>query len=234
MRNTLLVILAHPDDESFPIGGTLAKYSAAGTRIVLICATYGEMGIEKKNPQQAAAVRKEELKCAADALGVDDLRFLGYPDGSLPEVAEEEMLSRLTAILQEVRPDALITFGPDGISGHPDHITISRRVTQAFDRTDPGGIRLFYIAPSEATRQGCGVDPPQEKGDWPIAGIDITEHRSAKVRAIQCHASQNPPFQGKLEQAAKDLACHEFFSLARPRGSYNDLVDLFGALVEDL
>lgn len=233
MRDTLLVILAHPDDESFPIGGTLAKYAAADTRIVLICATQGERGIEKKNPQQAAAVRKEELKCAADALGVDDVRFLGYPDGSLPDVEKEEMLSRLTTHLQETQPDAVITFGPDGISGHPDHTTISRRVTQAIDRTDLRGIRLFYIAPSEATRQGCGVDPPQEKGDWPIAGIDIAEHRPAKVRAIQCHASQNPPFQGQPEQAAKDLACHEFFSLARPRGSYNDLSDLFGVLVAD-
>jgi len=228
----LLVILPHPDDESFPMGGTLAKYAADHTRVSLICATRGEAGIEGLAPQEAAIIREGELRCAANALGLDEVRFLDYADGTLAQVDAGDLVERLAAILDETQPDAVLTFGPDGISGHPDHITLSARVTQAFDRAARPGARLFYLAPSEATLQGCGVIPAREAAGGPVASLDIGAYRLPKVRAMQCHASQNPPFKGNPEQESENLACHESFTLARPVGNYATLTDLFAPLRE--
>lgn len=225
----LLVALAHPDDESFPMGGTVAKYVADGHKVTLVSATRGEAGIPGLSPTTAAQLREQELRTAAAELGVDDVRFLGWEDGRLAEVDPEQVLQQLTSLLHELRPDVVITFGPDGISGHPDHVAIHRLVTEAFDRVRLPA-RLYYIAPSEATQQGCGVTPPEEVVGGPVAGIDVGDHLVTKARAMQSHASQDPPYIGDPEEAAKHLTCHEYFALARPVFSDAELEDLFGEL----
>ena len=138
-----------------------------------------------------------------------------------------ELTAKLVSLIQEYQPQAVITFGPDGISGHPDHTTISSRVTQAFDRAGlSNAVRLFYLAPSEATRQSCGVAPSQEMAGGAVASIDITDYRLPKVRAMQCHASQNPPFQGAPHEEAEKIACHEYFTMARPPKPISEMTDL--------
>lgn len=229
---SLLVILPHPDNESFPMGGTLAKYAANHTHVTLVCATRGEAGIEDISPEEAGKIREAELRCAAAELGLNDLRFLDYRDGTLAQTNPEELIHHLSDLMREIRPSAVLTFGPDGISGHPDHVTLSVRVTQAFDRTALPAARLYYLAPSEATLQGCGVTPSQEVAGGPVASIDITEYRLPKWRAMQAHASQNPPFQGNPEEQIENLACHEYFTLARPSGKFADTQDLFAPLKE--
>lgn len=223
---SLLVVLAHPDDESFPIGGTLAKYSAEGTKVVLICATRGEAGIPDMGPADASQLRERELRCAIQALGLAEIRLLGYQDGRLSEAGEEQVVDRLVNLINDVRPEVLVTFGPDGISGHPDHVAISRLTTMAFDRTDVAGA-LFYVSPSSALREVCGVMPPKEEGDRPHAAIRVSDHLVAKVRAMQCHASQHQPYPGNPEEEARRLACHEYFTLARPTDWADNLTDLF-------
>ena len=227
---TLLVILPHPDDESFPMGGALAKYAAEGVRVVLVCATRGEAGIPGVSPAEAGKLREAELRRAVAELGLSELRFLDYYDGALAQVDAEELIARLAALMREIRPAVVLTFGPDGISGHPDHVTLSARVTQAFDRAALPDSRLYYLAPSEATLQGCGVLPSQEAAGGPVASIDITDYRLPKWRAIQAHASQNPPFQGQPEEQIRNLACHEYFTLARPSGKFADTQDLFAPI----
>lgn len=229
---TLLVILPHPDDESFPMGGTLAKYAAHQTRVMLVCATRGEAGIEGITPEEAGKIREVELRRATAELGLAEVRFLDYRDGTLTQVDAEELIRRLTDILHETRPDVVLTFGPDGISGHPDHVTLSTRVTQAFDCAALPKARLYYLAPSEATLQGCGVTPSQAVAGGPVASIDITDYRLPKLRAMQAHVSQDPPFQGDPEEEIENLACHEYFTLARPIGKFADTTDLFAPLKE--
>lgn len=228
----LLVILAHPDDESFPMGGTVAKYAAAGCDVTLVSATRGEAGIPGLPRTAAASLREDELRAAARELGVSDVRFLGWQDGHLAEADPDRVLQQLAELLRELRPDAVITFGPDGISGHSDHIAIHRWVTEAFDRVRLPA-RLYYIAPSEATQQGCGVTPTEDVVGGPLAGIDVAEHLIAKVRAMQSHASQAPPYSGDPEKVAEHLTCHEYFTLARPALSDWELEDLFGELPVD-
>lgn len=143
------VVLAHPDDESFGMGGTLAKYAAQNISIHVILATRGEAGIPGLDPDATGMRREAEAGAACAVLGVDELTFLGFLDGELTTVPDDEAILLLVQKLQEQRPDVVLTFGPDGVSGHPDHITVSRWATSAFDRLrpSPGGPRkLYYLA----------------------------------------------------------------------------------------
>jgi len=229
----LLAVFAHPDDESFAVGGTLAKYAAEGVRVVIISATRGEAGIRGTKAAEAARIRELELRQAAAELGVSEVRFLGYRDGTLPDVDSREAVARLVALLRELRPQVVVTFGPDGISGHPDHVTVSRWVTDAFDALEGPHAprRLYYIAPSPATQQSCGApDPPPLPPD--AVGVDVEAYLTAKKRAMQAHASQEPPYPGDPDWEASRMACHEWFVLARPRLAPQDGQDgdLFGGI----
>jgi len=226
MKKMLLVVIAHPDDESFPMGGTLAKYAAEGVQVVLVSATRGEAGIPGLNAVETAHVREAELSSAAQALGISRLAFLDYLDGELDRADEETVIGKLLKIIRQEKPDALITFGADGISGHPDHVAVHRFTTAAFDRSGING-RLFYMLPSEATQQGCGIPPSQELAGGPVVSIDISDYRVSKVRAMQCHASQTPPFSGAPEEEAEKLTRQEYFVLARPRQIEQNSTDLF-------
>lgn len=135
-------------------------------------------------------------------------------------------MAQLAEIMRETQPQAIISFGPDGVSGHPDHVAVSRYATSAFDRSVPAG-RLYYVAPSEATEQGCGVPSRATAASGPLAAIDIAAYRVTKVRAMQSHLSQQPPFPGEPAVEAARLFCHEYFSLVRPRGWPEPLTDLF-------
>ena len=229
----LLAVFAHPDDESFAVGGTLAKYAAEGVEIVIVSATRGGIGIPGVDAIKAATIRESELRKAAAELGASEVRFLGYLDGTLPDVELDAAVARLVALLRELRPQVLVTFGPDGISGHPDHVTVSQWVTVAFDTLDGPDApwKLYYVVPSLATQQSCQVtDPPPLPTD--AVGVDVETYLETKVRAMQAHASQKPPYPGDPAQEARKLVYHEWFVLARsrlPPGS--DLeTDLFAGL----
>jgi N-acetylglucosamine malate deacetylase 2 len=224
-KRKILVILAHPDDECFPIGGTLAKYAAEGVEIKLVCATRGEAGIPEMQPGPAGHVREAELRQAARVLGVQEVQFLDYLDGALDQADPEEIVEQLVQDIRQVRPQAVITFGPDGISGHPDHLAVHFAATAAFERAKVEA-RLYYIAPSEATLQGCGVVPSVEVAGGPVAAIDVGEHLVTKVRAMQSHSSQNPPFPGLPEEEAERMACHEYFTLASPHDQDEAAINL--------
>jgi LmbE family N-acetylglucosaminyl deacetylase len=86
------------------------------------------------------------------------------------------VVDRQTGLLEEERPDAVITFGRDGISGHPDHVAVHQLLTQAFERAHLPA-RLFYLMPSEATRQGCGIPPSKHTDSGPVAAIDVGAYR---------------------------------------------------------
>jgi LmbE family N-acetylglucosaminyl deacetylase len=226
MKRRMVVILAHPDDESFPLGGTLAKYASERVEITLVCATKGEAGIPGLAREKTSYLRERELLAAAEVLGLSDVRFLGWLDGELDRADESTVIGQLVAILSEIQPQIVITFGADGISGHPDHVAIHRLTTAAFKQARGQGL-LYYIAPSEATQQGCGVLPPDEITGGPTIGIDVGQNLVTKVRAAQCHASQKPPFSGDPETEAARLACHEYFVLAFPALESVNTHDLF-------
>ena len=147
-RKSLLAVLAHPDDETFGCGGTLAKYAASGVDVSLVCATRGEVG-EISDSRLAKSsnlgrVREKELRAACNVLGIKDLYVLGYRDSgmagtpdndhsdSLYKASQDEVIGRITEIIRKVRPQIVVTFDQKGGYGHPDHIAIHRATQDAF------------------------------------------------------------------------------------------------------
>jgi LmbE family N-acetylglucosaminyl deacetylase len=150
MPGTLVAVFAHPDDDAYGIAGTVALRAAnPAFRFVLVVATDGEAGDIREGfaatRQTLGAVRRVEDAAAWRALGrvPDRHEWLGYPDGKLPVVPLDELVDRIADILAEEHPDVVATFGPDGIFGHPDHITIGAATDAAFMRLAPSARRGF-------------------------------------------------------------------------------------------
>src|SRR5689334_2382926 len=132
----LMCVLAHPDDESLGNGGTLAKYGAEGIETYLVTATRGErgwFGDPRDNPGLTAlgAIREAELHAAARVLGIRQVDFLDYIDGDLDQADPAEAIGKIAGHLRRVRPHVVVTFGPEGGYGHPDHIAISQFTSAA-------------------------------------------------------------------------------------------------------
>lgn len=221
----MLAVFAHPDDESFGAGGTLAKYAHQDVQVVLLCVTRGEAGIPGVKPEEAGNIRTRELRQAAEHLGIE-VYFLDYPDGELALTKPETLLEMIACWIDLVQPQVILTFGPDGVSGHPDHITISNIVTQAYDRCFKKGL-LLYIYPSAATILGCGVSSTNTPSELPLVEIDITDYKINKIRAIQCHTSQNPGVTGNPEEELDKIPCSELYTVARDMKTKDNYPDWF-------
>ena len=211
MRRRLLCVLAHPDDESLGTGGTLAKYAADGAETYLVTATRGERGrfgtcTERPSNEVVGQTRETELRAAAQELGVREVVVLGYPDGRLdtvpPLIAQEAIAEQL----RRIRPQVVVTFGPDGAYGHPDHIAVSQLTTAAVVRAaDRHAVsKLYYIAWTAAQwreyqaalkRLTSIVDGIERQVDpapeWEITTrLDTSSVWETVWRAIQCHRTQ--------------------------------------------
>jgi LmbE family N-acetylglucosaminyl deacetylase len=152
----LLAIFAHPDDETFGVGGVMALAAVRGVPTNLVCATDGDLGGEAGARELDRDLRRRELREAVATLGAREPIFLGYRDSGMenwPRPAEcfanadaEEVVGRLESIIAELRPAVVLTFDPGGIYGHPDHVAISAHATEAYRRAAgrPGGPRILY------------------------------------------------------------------------------------------
>jgi N-acetyl-1-D-myo-inositol-2-amino-2-deoxy-alpha-D-glucopyranoside deacetylase len=149
-KQTILAVLAHPDDESFGMGGTLAYYAHKGNDVYLVCATRGEAGMMDPehlgNFKSIADKREAELRCAAQTLGLKEVFFLDYRDSGMPGSEDnkhpnaqinhsvEEVAGKVVRYIRELEPDVVLTFDPIGGYRHPDHIHIQQATTLAFEK----------------------------------------------------------------------------------------------------
>lgn len=154
MTKTILAVLAHPDDESFGLGGTLALYARKGYDTYYVCATRGEVGTVDeeylKGYKDTAELRTDELNRAAKILGLKDVFFLGYRDSGMPGTEDnkhpdaqinhsiDEVAGRVVKYIRELQPDIVLTFDPIGGYKHPDHIHIHKATVLAFENADDG------------------------------------------------------------------------------------------------
>ena len=164
----LMAVLAHPDDESLGMGGTLARCASDGIETTVVTATRGERGRYKEHrdgdghpgPERLGRLRESELRAAARVLGVHEVALLDYRDGELDRAEPREAVARIAAHVRRVRPQVVATFAHDGGYGHPDHIAISQLATAAVVAAAdpahaPGGAaphavsKLYYIAWSQ-------------------------------------------------------------------------------------
>jgi len=145
----MLVVMAHPDDETFGLGGTLALYAKRGVKVHLICATRGEMGTVAPEFMDGYAsiadLRVDELLCAAEQLGLEQVNFLDYRDsgmagtednahpGALAQAPVEEVVATLVGYIRKLKPQVIITSDPEGGYGHPDHIAVNRATVKAYN-----------------------------------------------------------------------------------------------------
>jgi LmbE family N-acetylglucosaminyl deacetylase len=151
----LLAVLAHPDDESLGFGGTLAKCAAEGVETYLVTATRGERGrfgaIGKNgDPMEVGRVREAELRAAAAVLGIREVCVLGYPDSAVDQVDPETAIRAIVSQIRRIQPHAVVTFGPDGAYGHPDHIAVSQFTTAAVVCAADPGYRVDDASPGNA------------------------------------------------------------------------------------
>ena len=145
----LLGVFAHPDDETLCAGATLAKYASAGADVRVVSLTKGGAGQIRDagaaTRSTLRAVREKELAAAGVELGLTETRCLDYPDGGLSEIDSQSLVRLATELISEVDPDVVITFGPDGFSGHADHVAVGAAVTAAcYEMRATRSIRLFH------------------------------------------------------------------------------------------
>lgn len=217
----LMAILAHPDDESLGVGGTLAKYSADGVDVSLVTATRGQAGryrghardsAEHPGRDALARIREGELRGAAAALGVRDLSILDHADGALDAADPRRIIADIAGHLRRVRPQVVVTFAPDGAYGHPDHIAISQFAHAAVvSSADSFAVSKLYCiawpralwnAYEEAFRAlTMTVDDVERQvtawPDWAVTtSIDTRAHWKTAWRAVSCHESQIAAYGG--------------------------------------
>jgi LmbE family N-acetylglucosaminyl deacetylase len=154
----LMAVLAHPDDESLALGGTLVSYAAQDIEVSIVMATRGEAGWQgdkrdDPGPEELGKLREAELRAAVKYLGASELVFLDYIDGKVGEIDPEEATARIAREIRRIRPQVVVTFGPDGAYGHPDHIAISQFTTAAVIRAaDPCAIVPGYPEPHDVAK----------------------------------------------------------------------------------
>ncbi|HEX9123313.1 MAG TPA: PIG-L family deacetylase [Actinomycetota bacterium] len=155
MTRRLAAVFAHPDDDTYGVAGTVALHASEGIEVTVVLATRGEAG-QIADPSLATretlgAVREAEDRASWMAVGVETaVDFLGYPDGGVVAVAHEELVAAIEQRLERARPDVVVTFGPDGVTGHGDHVAVGRAATVAFHRLrerrqDRGLRRLLHV-----------------------------------------------------------------------------------------
>jgi LmbE family N-acetylglucosaminyl deacetylase len=226
---SILAVFAHPDDEAYLAGALMAKAVDAGRRVVCVTATRGERGFPDDDPRseaERAAVRTTEMANCLGILGVEEHHWLDLPDGAGEEVPDEVPVARIAELIDEIRPDTTLTFGPDGQTYHVDHIAICRWTTQAVAAARHP-TRLLYAAMTDEWIQlfaDRGVDlaqvmmvpgalpptvAPDELAVWFRAEGDLLDR---KVRALRAQASQVEPLVQQFGvEAFADQIADEFY-----------------------
>ncbi len=226
-NKTLLAIFAHPDDEAFTIAGTFYKYAKLNCKTILVTATLGQAGSTRhiKKGQSLAAIRQKELARCAKLLKIRKLYLLGYEDGKLHKADQLLFQKQIEEIIKKTHPQVIITFGPDGVSGHIDHVTTSKVTTAAFKKVGEKPSRLLYVAPLKRDDIASPTGLPKKlRGtnskrlvlhdikDIDVL-IDIRPFWKIKLSAFKCHFSQDD-VRGFYRMVKKKPIYQECFQLA--------------------
>ena len=223
---TVVGVWAHPDDEAYLSAGLMGAAVDAGNRVVCVTATRGELGTPDPAlwpPARLARARERELRASLAAVGVDDHVWLPYRDGSCDTVDPADATTMIVRVLDDVAADTVVTFGPDGMTGHPDHIAVGRWATTAAEgaRHRP---RLLYATKTVAFRDmyadlhrrmpifGPDGPPAVERNEVAFA----LELRGAaldrKIAALSAHASQIAELISAMGKATyRAWAADEYF-----------------------
>ncbi|MBI4130094.1 PIG-L family deacetylase [Candidatus Roizmanbacteria bacterium] len=188
----LLCIFAHPDDESFGPGGTLALWAKQGVDIYLLCATKGELG-NNGTGRKTEEIREEELHAAAKILGIGKVEFLGYFDGKICNHEVVRLQKELMKQINKIKPDALMTFDLNGASGHIDHVSVASATTYAFHKTSSPKELYYFTYLKSYTDQVADYFihfPEGKKSEAVDEIVNIEDVWEKKLAAMHAHQSQ--------------------------------------------
>jgi len=248
-----MVIVAHPGDESFGFGGAIAQAVAAGAYVVVVCATRGRFDARmlEKAPAPGGrnrhytrpvvwrnldTVREDELRRSVTVLGVRVLRMLDYAEEDLANVGFDELVSRIVEPIRMHRPEVILSFGPDGVSGDADHVVLGQAAAAAFDlageplayeddlEEDQSAWRaakLYQLVVPASQLAALGERAPEVYGSGDDAGtltLDLGELAELKLAAISRHVSQtgsDGPFRDWSPEMRDAFLAREHYRLAR-------------------
>ncbi len=235
----IVFLFAHPDDETFGCGGTIALYARKGVRCTVVSATKGEAGkvLDSQIPSGAdvGSVRQRELECACQVLGARPPLFMGYVDGTLASLDQREAAHRTLSLLSALEPDVIVSFDQWGVYGHKDHLAVHRWVQWAWENWSGPRPRLFYNSPPRSFMQRMRelrakgnrpLDlsdvsdlPPEEYGtpdSLITTRIDISGVMQVKRQAILCHRTQVDPQEFDTMESTEfgPFVSVEFYTLA--------------------
>ena len=249
-----MVVVAHPGDEAFGFGGAIASAAAQGAYVVVVCATRGYFdsrlllptpapGGKNRDPKNNPIIwrnhdtaREDELRRSVALLGVRVLRMLDYAEGDLPATDFDRLVGRIVEPIRMHRPEVILSFGPDGVTGDPDHGVIARATSAAFelaaeplayeddideDQVAWRAAKLYQLVVPPAQLAAIGDLAPERYGSPEGAAtldVELGEFAQMKLAAIGRHVSQtgsSGPFSG-WDPAARDAyLAHEHYRLVR-------------------
>ncbi len=238
----MLVVVAHPDDETFGLGSVIANAAARGVRVVVCCATRGEAGEDTSGttsgPAELAVVREGELRAAAKVLGADEVVLLDFADsgmnGAMPPKALaavdlEEVITPIASLIEERRPDVVVTLDPDAVNDHRDHMRIGEAATVAFGRAAQPSVRLYHWTLARpmmdqwlAAMKAQGlleeyVDMELGRPEVEITTVvDVAHVMETRRAAIAEHRTQLSPFTGVSPELERTILSVDFFMRAVP------------------
>jgi LmbE family N-acetylglucosaminyl deacetylase len=230
---TILGVWAHPDDDIYLSSGLMAVAAAAGNRVVDVTATRGEGGSmdeERWPPERMADVRTEEMRRSLGILGVAEHRYLDGPvDVDMQTPLDASGAPQVLDIMREVQPDTVLTFGPDGMTGHEGHKSVSAWVSDAFEEAAKPGARLFHATATPEWAEVWlprlepfdiflpGTPPTTPRGELAIDYTLPDDVLDLKFRAIQAHESQVEGLVQVFGDRMREWMATEYFRLASER-----------------
>lgn len=229
---TILGVWAHPDDEAYLSAGLMARAISDGARVVVVTATRGERGAPDPvewSPERMGRLRQRELAASLAALGVTEHLFLGHLDGTCAGVGLDEGARQIAGVLEDVDPDLIVTFGPDGMTGHPDHSAVSAWTSEALQVTGSAA-RLLHATTSRDFLQRhadiherfgifFGGEPPWTPPEELALELELDQElMDAKLAALRAQASQTAPILDQIgEERFRQWWAVEWFADGRDR-----------------
>jgi len=206
-KHRILAVFAHPDDE-ITVAPMLAKYAAEGHEVYLVTATSGQAGganTDIPEGPELGAAREKEVRCSARELGIHEPFLFQLQDGRMAEPQSmAAMASRLREVIDRVKPEVMITFGPDGVTGHPDHRIVGAVASEVFqwrERLEWRPKKLYYVVLPASRMQidpataGLSRQTAAVSDEFITAVVDADEGMDATWRAMQCHVTQWAPVE---------------------------------------
>lgn len=226
-----IFVFAHPDDETFTSAGTIALLTKKGHTVKTICTTRGEAGLVGDPPlttqKELPIVREQEMRDAAKIMGVSEIFFLGFLDGTLSKVSLKTLYEPIMRIIEKEKPDIVVTFGKEGGSKHPDHISIGKVATRVFHEymgLIEKPVRLYHTVSAKSYIQKLKKDKKMHYTFGDVKGTkdeDITTavaiHNTLKekIKALQCHKTQHKDVERFLSRENYEEYQYEYFMLVK-------------------